>query len=140
VSRPQGFAIVGCGMIARFHARAIQATTSVHQGLPKTVAVHGDRGTVVIEQDDVLRWDFTPETDADWEIKARFRQKTGASGGSSNPAAISHQGHARQLADFVRAIQTGSAPLVDGREGRKAVAIIEANYRAAQTGRTVALS
>src|SRR4029077_7573581 len=70
----------------------IQATTSVHPGLPKTIGIHGDRGTVVIEQDDVLRWDFNPETPADQAIKARFAQKTGASGGSSNPAAISHQG------------------------------------------------
>ena len=53
----------------------------------------------------MLRWDFTPETPEDEAIKERFAQKTGASGGSSNPAAISHVGHARQLADFVRAIR-----------------------------------
>jgi predicted dehydrogenase len=117
----------------------IEATTSVHPGLPKTIAIHGDHGTVVIEQDDVLRWELTPETAEDRAIKERFVQKTGASGGSSNPAAISHVGHARQLADFVRAIQTNSAPLVDGREGRKAVAVIEAIYQSAETGRTVTL-
>src|SRR5207248_1589824 len=50
----------------------IQATTSVYPGLPKTIAVHGDRGTVIIEQDDVLRWDFTPETAADLAITERF--------------------------------------------------------------------
>src|SRR5262245_16692941 len=100
----------------------IQATTSVHPGLPKTIAIHGDRGTAVIEQEDVLRWDFTPETPEDRAVKERFAQKAGASGGSSNPAAISHVGHARQLADFARAIRTHSAPLVDGREGRRAVA------------------
>jgi predicted dehydrogenase len=115
----------------------IQATTSVHPGLPKTIAVHGDRGTVVIEQDDVLRWELTPETAEDRAIKERFAQKTGASGGSSNPAAISHVGHARQLADFVRAIQNDTAPLVDGREGRKAVAVIEAIYQSAASGRAV---
>src|SRR5205085_3509037 len=55
----------------------IQATTSIWPGLPKTIAVHGDRGTAVIEQEDVLRWDFTPETAADREVKARFAQKVG---------------------------------------------------------------
>jgi predicted dehydrogenase len=118
----------------------IQATTSVHPGLPKTIAVHGDRGTVVIEQDDVLRWDFMPETAEDKGIKDRFAQKTGASGGSSNPAAISHVGHARQLADFVHAIETGTEPLVDGREGRKPVEIILGVYRSAETGQTVELT
>jgi predicted dehydrogenase len=130
---------VACLRFANGALGVIQATTSVHPGLPKTVAIHGDRGTAVIEQDDVLRWDVTPETAEDQAIKVRFAQKTGASGGSSNPAAISHVGHARQLADFVRAIETNTAPLVDGCEGRKAVEIIQAIYRSAETGRSVTL-
>lgn len=129
---------VACLRFASGALGVIQATTSVHPGLPKTIAVHGDRGTVVIEQDDVLRWDFEPATAEDEAIKARFAQKTGSSGGSSNPAAISHQGHARQLSDFARAIRTGGAPLVDGREGRKAVAVIEAIYASAAGGRPAA--
>jgi len=130
---------VACLRFANGALGVIQATTSVHPGLPKTIAVHGDRGSVVIEQDDVLRWDFTPETPEDRAVKERFAQKTGASGGSSNPAAISHVGHARQLADFVRALETGREPLVDGREGRKAVEIILAIYESTVTGRVVAL-
>jgi len=130
---------VACLRFANGALGVIQATTSVHPGLPKTIAVHGDRGSVVIEQDDVLRWELTPETPEDKAIKERFAVKTGASGGSSNPAAISHVGHARQLADFVRAIQTNRAPLVDGREGRRAVAVIEAIYHSAATGRAVTL-
>jgi predicted dehydrogenase len=117
----------------------IQAATSAHPGLPKTIAIHGDHGTVVIEQDDVLRWDLTPQTAEDRAIKERFAQKTGASGGSSDPAAISHVGHARQLADFIRAVQSRGRPLVDGREGRKAVEIIQGIYLSASTGRTVQL-
>jgi predicted dehydrogenase len=131
---------VACLRFANGALGVIEATTSVHPGFPKTIAVHGDRGTAVIEQDDILRWDLTPETPEDRAVKERFAQKTGASGGSSNPAAISHVGHARQLADFVRAIETGREPLVDGREGRKAVEIILAIYRSAETGRTVELA
>src|SRR5262249_58840975 len=84
---------VACLRFASGALGVIQATTSVYPGLPKTVAVHGDRGTVVVEQDDVLRWDFTPATPEDDAVRQRFAQKTGASGGSSNPAAISHQRH-----------------------------------------------
>src|SRR5713101_6697649 len=118
----------------------IQAATSVYPGLPKTIGIHGDRGSVVIEQDDVLRWKFNPETADDKLVRERFAQKTGASGGSSNPAAISHVGHARQSANFVRAIETGNEPMVDGHEGRKAVEIILAIYRSAATGRVVQLA
>ncbi len=117
----------------------IQATTSVYPGLPKTIAIHGNRGSAVIEQEDILRWDFEPATPHDAEIKARFAQKVGASGGSSDPKAISHQGHARQLADFVRAIETNTPPLVDGREGRRSVALICAIYESMRTGKVVAL-
>ncbi|TMQ32388.1 MAG: Gfo/Idh/MocA family oxidoreductase, partial [Planctomycetota bacterium] len=101
---------VACLRFASGALGVMQATTSVYPGLPKTIAMHGDHGTAVIEQDDILRWEFTPETPEDRALKERFAQKTGASGGSSNPAAISHVGHARQLADFVKAIETGGQP------------------------------
>ena len=115
-------------------------TTSVHPGYPKQIAIHGERGSAVIEQEDVLRWDFRPEAPEDAEVMRRFAQKVGASGGASDPAAISHVGHARQLGDFVQAIRANAAPQVDGREGRKAVAAICAIYESARTGRTVELA
>jgi predicted dehydrogenase len=131
---------VACLRFAGGALGVLQATTSVYPGLPKTIAVHGDGGTVVIEQDDVLRWEFAKPTPEDDALRERFARKTGASGGSSNPAAISHVGHARQLTDFVRAIQSGGEPLVDGAEGRKAVEIILAVYESARMGRTVVLN
>src|SRR5436309_1892376 len=44
-------------------------------------AVHGDRGSGVVEQEDLLRWDFNPPTLQDEEVKKRFARKVGASGG-----------------------------------------------------------
>jgi predicted dehydrogenase len=130
---------VACLRFANGALGVIQATTSVYPGLPKTIAIHGDKGSAVIEQDDVLRWELTPETDEDRRIKERFAQKTGASGGSSNPAEISHVGHARQLADFVNAIESGGKPAVDGREGRKAVEVILRIYESMATGKVISL-
>jgi predicted dehydrogenase len=130
---------VACLRFANGALGIIEAATSVRPGLPKTIAVHGDRGSVVIEQEDILRWELTPETPEDLATKARFAQKAGASGGASDPAAISYQGHARQLADFVQAIQHNREPLVDGREGRRAVEVILAIYRATAEARVVTL-
>ena len=130
---------VACLRFANGALGVIQATTSVHPGLPKTIAVHGDKGSAVIEQEDILRWDFLPELPEDAGIKERFSQKVGASGGASDPKSITHQGHARQLADFVKAIQSNTSPLVDGREGRKAVAVICAIYESMRTGKVVKL-
>ena len=130
---------VACLRFANGALGVIEAATSVYPGLPKTIAIHGDRGTAVIEQDDLLRWELNPETPEDKVLRQRFAQKVEASGGSSDPAAISHIGHARQLGDFIEAIQTGRAPLVDGREGRRAVEVILGIYESAATGRPVAL-
>lgn len=130
---------VACLRFASGALGVIQATTSVHPGLPKTIAIHGDRGTAVIEQEDILRWEFTTPTAADQSILERFAKKVGASGGASDPAAISHQGHARQLADFVAAIEEGRAPKVDGREGKRAVEVICAVYRSMKEGRVIEL-
>src|SRR5437879_7998424 len=79
---------VACLRFASGALGVIQATTSVFPGLPKMIAVHGDRGSAVIEQDDVVKWDFTPETDADKATKVRFAAKVGASGGAADPKAI----------------------------------------------------
>jgi predicted dehydrogenase len=114
-------------------------TTSVHPGYPKQIAVHGDKGSAVIEQEDVLRWDFTPATPEDEQVKLRFAAKVGASGGAADPKAISHEGHRRQLADFVDAIRTNRPPKVDGREGKRAVDLICAVYESNRTGRVVEL-
>ncbi len=130
---------VACMRFANGALGVIQATTSVWPGLPKTIGIHGNKGSVVIEQDDLLRWEFDPARPEDEAIRQRFAQKTGASGGSSNPAAISHQGHTRQLTDFVRAIEENRTPMVDGREGRRAVEVILGIYQANKTGKVIDL-
>ena len=123
---------VACLRFANGALGVIQATTSVHPGLPKTIAVHGDRGTVVIEQDDVLRWDFTPETAEDQAIKQRFAQKVGRVG---RRRATRRRSRTRATPGSwpisCEAIRDGRHPLVDGREGREAVEVIEAIYRSA---------
>lgn len=117
----------------------IQATTSVHPGYPKTIAIHGDRGSAFIEQDDIIHWDFIPMTNEDFALKERFAVKAGVSGGAADPKAISHEGHRRQLADFIAALEQNRPPLVDGQEGRKSVALIEALYQAQAQGIVVRL-
>lgn len=117
----------------------LTATTSVFPGLLKTIAIHGDQGSAVVEQDSLLTWKFAHETPADDAVRARFSASSAVSGGASDPKAISHEPHARQLADFVRSLETGHKPLVDGADGRKAVEIILAIYQSQATGQVVTL-
>ncbi|GIW80994.1 MAG: oxidoreductase [Gemmatales bacterium] len=130
---------VACLEFANGALGVIQATTSVYPGMPKTISIHGDKGTVVVEQEDILRWEFASESDEDKEIREKFAQKVGASGGASDPAAISHHGHALQLTDFVQSLKEGRDSLVGGAQGRIAVEVIEAIYKSSDEERCVHL-
>jgi predicted dehydrogenase len=131
---------VACLRFANGALGVIQAATSAYPGLPKTIAIHGTRGSAIVEQDDIIRWEFAAETHEDAAVRERYARPTCVSGGASNPAAISHVGHVRQLTDFVEAVRTGRPPAVDGREGRKAVEIIQAIYRSVATRQSVRLA
>jgi UDP-N-acetyl-2-amino-2-deoxyglucuronate dehydrogenase len=107
----------------------IEATTGAYPGLLKRTEIHGERGSARVEQDDVTLWSFLDERPEDAGMLA---PKGTTSGGAGDPRAISHAGHREQLADFLQAIDNGTAARVDGREGRKAVEIIRAIYRSAR--------
>ena len=116
----------------------IEATTAAYPGTLKKIEIHGTEGTVVIEEDAILTWDFKKKRSNDAAIRRKFA-KTKSGGGASDPSAISFAGHQRQLQDFIKAIQTGNQPLVDGHEGRKSVEIILAIYKSSWTGKRVEL-
>jgi UDP-N-acetyl-2-amino-2-deoxyglucuronate dehydrogenase len=59
--------------------------------------------------------------------------------GASNPAAISFEGHRRQIQDLIDALRAGRAPALNGHEGRKAVAFVRAIYDSAESGAAVKL-
>ena len=117
----------------------ITATTSAYPGLLKTLGIHGDKGSVVIEQDNVLKWEFEKSTSQDVRVRDKYMSSASSTGGASDPKAISHQGHTRQLADFVKALKTGGKAVVSGDEGRHAVEIILAIYQSQATGKVVKL-
>jgi predicted dehydrogenase len=114
----------------------IEAATSAFPGLLKRTEIHGENGSARVEQDDVTLWTFRDEQPEDRQI---LRPGGTTTGGAADPKAISHAGHRDQLIDFLKAIDTGTPALVDGREGRKAVEIIRAIYRSSQTGQAVRL-
>lgn len=117
----------------------IEATTSAWPGLQKKTEIHGTQGTVIIEQDSLLHWEFEKKERRDASIRRKFSADSATSGGAADPKAISFEGHKAQLQDFMNAINNNTAPLVDGVEGRRSVEIILAIYKAAWSGKTVKL-
>jgi predicted dehydrogenase len=117
----------------------IEATTAAWPGLLKKTEIHGTEGSVIVEQDDILMWQFAKPKAKDKTILEKFARKVGNTGGASDPKAISYVGHMEQLKDFAKAIQTGTAPKVTGDEGRKSVEIILAIYQSQWTGKRAML-
>ena len=59
----------------------IEATTSAFPGLLKKTEIHGTQGTVIVEQDDVLLWNFEPASRKDAAIRKRLRRRWAAEAG-----------------------------------------------------------
>ena len=74
----------------------------------------------------------------DAKIEAQLSRESELGSGAADPlSSLKTEGHRRQVADFTKAIQQGRPPRIDGREGRNAVALIEAIYKSAATGKAV---
>ena len=117
----------------------IMCTTASWPGWAKRIEISGTGGSVVLEDDVIRKWDFREEQDGDEATQQAATAGGDSAKGASDPSAIGFKGHRRQLADFLQALESGGRPLVDGHEARKAVAIIAAIYRSANSGKPEAV-
>ncbi len=117
----------------------IEATTAAYPGWLKRIEICGSTGSAVLEEESLVRWQFAKSTAADRRIVSAMSDRTKTGGGASDPAAIGHHGHREQYRDILRAIRTGTAPLIDGPAARLSVETILAIYQSARTGRRVTL-
>jgi UDP-N-acetyl-2-amino-2-deoxyglucuronate dehydrogenase len=108
------------------------ATTSVYPGYPRRVELSGTEGTVILENDRVVQADL--KTPLSQPITAEEADKSPS---ASSPLISDIRGHKAVMEDFIRAIETGSTPACDGREGRRSVALVEAIYEAAREGKRI---
>ncbi|MFM7243784.1 MAG: Gfo/Idh/MocA family protein, partial [Planctomycetaceae bacterium] len=127
-----------CVAILRFRNGALGqllAATSLFPGQLRRFLVGGRDGTAEILEEQLTAWRFRGESPDDDAIRSRFGGTSGTSGGAADPMAINYSCHTRNIEAFLDAVRAGRRPELDGREGRKAVAIVEACYRSARTGR-----
>ena len=120
----------------------ISATTGGYPGLAARLEFLGDRGSAVIEGDELAFLHLARDEQgiaSAYGISART-SKMGASSVASNPAAQSSTSHALQIADMIRAIREDGTPLVDGYAARRPVEIILGIYESSRTGKEVILS
>ena len=126
----------------RFASGAIgvlTATTSAFPGLLKRTEIHGTTGSAIVEQDTIKLWEFAEPADGDDNVRDVLMAEVENSGGAADPTAIDYSGHREQLIDFIGAIENGTEPAIDGKEGRKSVELILAIYKSSWTSTIVKL-
>jgi predicted dehydrogenase len=117
----------------------IECSTAVFPGAVKRIEIMGTKGTAILEESNLIKWEFDHPGDDDQTVMNSMLAGDISTGGVSNPADISFMGHKKQIQDMIYSIETGSGPLIDATEGRKSVEIVLAIYKSAQSGKMVKL-
>lgn len=113
----------------------IEASTSCAPGFPRKIELSGENGTVILEDDRIVRWQFVDDREEDARIREAGAQGEGLAGAAGDPRAAGSEGHRRQFQDVVTAVTEGRLPRIPGSEGLRALRLISAIYESARTGR-----
>ena len=112
----------------------IEATTAARPtNLEGSISILGENGTVVVggvAVNEIQTWTFEDKQDGDSDVLEKF---------SVNPPNVYGFGHQAYYEHVVNCIESGSANLVDGLQGRKSIELISAIYESAETGKEVFL-
>ncbi len=123
--------------VVRFESGALgvlHATTAANPGLSARLQVHGDKGSAVIDNDQLVFFETSTEEQAYGATSARAVPTAG-----KGPGQLSDS-HRLQYLNFLAALD-GTEPLrVDLETNRKSIAVITGVYESARTGRPVRLN
>jgi UDP-N-acetyl-2-amino-2-deoxyglucuronate dehydrogenase len=115
----------------------IEASTSCSPGFPRRIEISGEKGTICIEDNRIVRWGFTDVLPGDEDVIKQFSAQDGEIGGAADPKAIDAIGHLRIVEDFVCSILEEREPCVSGEDGKKSVDFICAAYESMRQGGAV---
>lgn len=106
-------------------AGVLEITTTAYQGQGQRLEIHGEKGTLAIEEDDIVKLAIEGEETALPEF-APFR--------------VIPDGHWMQLRDFALAIRDNRPPIVQGSDGRHSLEIILGAYESSRQNKEMAVS
>jgi len=105
----------------------LHATTAAYPGYPRSVEITGSEGTVRLEQDRIVRADLRSQA-----LDLNQSEAVDGNASANSPVVSDVRGHQRIIENFIQSIQTGRAPVCDGEQGRRTLAVVEAMYRCAR--------
>jgi UDP-N-acetyl-2-amino-2-deoxyglucuronate dehydrogenase len=128
--------------VVRFESGALgvlHATTAAYPGLSARLQVHGDRGSAVIDNDQLAFFHATPEgSEPDEKLMGTTQSTSGPTAGS-DPGQLS-DAHRLQYLNFLGALAGTERLRVDLETNRQSIGVITGAYESARTGRPVRLS
>jgi predicted dehydrogenase len=121
----------------------IAATTAAYPGLTARITVHGDKGSAVIDDDELVYFHAAGggqeaeaygggENQAE-QVMEQYGEGSAGPGAGADPGSLS-MAHRDQISDFVEAIKEDREPSINVEEGRKSLAIIAGIYESVRTG------
>ncbi len=107
----------------------LEATTAAYPGYPRRLEITGSEGTLIVDGDQLASADLrTPP--------GELHQATAsATVSQSSPVVSDVTPHRRVFEDFIEAIRSNREPACSGEEGRRSVAVVEAIYESARSGK-----
>jgi UDP-N-acetyl-2-amino-2-deoxyglucuronate dehydrogenase len=127
--------------VVRFENGALgvlHATTAAYPGLSARLQVHGDRGSAVIDNDQLAYFHATPEgTEPDEKLIGTTTDRAVPTAGS-DPGQLS-DAHRLQYLNFLGALDGTEQLRVDLETNRQSIGVITGAYESARTGRPVTL-
>jgi len=121
----------------------IEATTLAYPELPQYLEIFGERGTLTFDTGKIRRMDLIDPTPSERIVREQLLQLCGPRKASEQPkratappgtaVPVADMGHTPVVADFVAAIREDRPPLVDGREAKRSVELINAIYESGRT-------
>ena len=104
----------------------IEGTTLTYPGLPPRIEIHGEKGSICLEGDKIVKWEIEGESSIIEKTESKEK-------GYADPKAIDARGHIIQIQDMVDAVLNDRSPIIDGLEARHSVAIIESIYNSSKS-------
>jgi UDP-N-acetyl-2-amino-2-deoxyglucuronate dehydrogenase len=116
----------------------LHATTAAYPGLSARLQVHGDRGSAVIDNDQLAFFHATPVgTEPDEKLMGATSDRAVPTAGS-DPGQLS-DAHRLQYLNFLGALDGTEQLRVDLETNRRSIGVITGAYESARTGRPVTL-
>lgn len=117
----------------------LEATTAAWPGWERRIELCGEFGSIALEDDRIVRWDFRDERPEDAGIRARFANQPAASGAGA-PDQINFEGHRKQMVEMAESIRSGQPLPTPVTEARNTVAVVRALYESARSGKPVTIT